>query len=492
MHLVRKKIIKVMSILLGVVICSCSTPPKIATLPSEFDSAATLFANAENLFNFNSHEKALEAYKEYLVRFRNGPNADMALMRIATIFLKQKNDDLKIVAYERLLSEYPNSSFVSDAMIEILISLYNEGRFKELILRSSEFINKCDSEAHLSRTYTILGDTYMSLDFPKDAVFFYHIAQQKAQSPEVEDILIKIKMAIYQLSAEDISSLLMRIDNEILKSYLLHQLGVHQFEKQNYPKASTLFSEFIEKFPNHERAKHTRDLIEDIHQRTDFKRHFIGCLLPLSGSFATFGRRALRSIELALDQYNFRLGHSKYQIVVKDTGSNQSQAIEALKHLDEERVAMVIGPVVTSEAVARESQKRKIPIITLTQKVRITEIGDYVFRNFLTPEMQVAAIVPFAIEQLGVERFAILYPDENYGNTFMRLFRDEVLDYGAEITAIESYQPDQTDFAGQISKLAKMDLEDWRSNMRHRRHKKDTVVVDFDAVFIRIRLKKPV
>jgi ABC-type branched-subunit amino acid transport system substrate-binding protein len=66
----------------------------------------------------------------------------------------------------------------------------------------------------------------------------------------------------------------------------------------------------------------------------------------------------------------------------------------------------------------------------------------------------------------------------------MRLFRDEVLDYGAEITAIESYQPDQTDFAGQISKLAKMDLEDWRSNMRHRRHKKDTVVVDFDAVFI--------
>jgi outer membrane PBP1 activator LpoA protein len=145
---------------------------------------------------------------------------------------------------------------------------------------------------------------------------------------------------------------------------------------------------------------------------------------------------------------------------------------------------MVIGPVVTSEAVARESQKRKIPIITLTQKVRITEIGDYVFRNFLTPEMQVAAIVPFAIEQLGVERFAILYPDENYGNTFMRLFRDEVLDYGAEITAIESYQPDQTDFAGQISKLAKMDLEDWRSNMRHRRHKKDTVVVDFDAVFI--------
>jgi ABC-type branched-subunit amino acid transport system substrate-binding protein len=178
------------------------------------------------------------------------------------------------------------------------------------------------------------------------------------------------------------------------------------------------------------------------------------------------------------------LGHTKFQIVVKDTGSNQNQAIDALKHLDTERVALVIGPVVTSEAVAHESQKRKIPIITMTQKVRIAEIGDYVFRNFITPEMQVGAIVPFAIEQLGIERFAILYPDENYGNTFMKLFRDKVLDYGAEITGNESYQPDQTDFSGPISKLAKIDLKNWRSNRRHRRHKKNTVVVDFDAVFI--------
>jgi ABC-type branched-subunit amino acid transport system substrate-binding protein len=453
-------------------------------VPSELDSAAVLFADAENFFKVNSYENALKAYKEYLVRFRNGSNADMALMRIATIFSKQRNDDSKIAAYQRLISEYPNSSFVSGAMLEILVSLYNEGKFKEVILKSSEFIDKSDSEAHLSLIYTILGDTYMSLDFRKDAVFFYHIAHQKALSPRKEDILTKIEIAIYQLSVEDISSLLMRIDNEFLRSYLLYQQGVHQFENQNYKEASKLFSEFVENFPSHEKAKHTKSLIEDIHQRTDFKRHLIGCLLPLSGPYATFGRRALRSVELALDQYNFRLGHSKFQIVVKDTGSNQSQAIEALKHLDEERVAMVIGPVVTSEAVAHESQKRKIPIITLTQKVRIAEIGDYVFRNFLTPEMQVGTIVPFAIEKLGIERFAILYPDENYGNTFMKLFRDKVLDYGAEITGIESYQPDQTDFAGPISKLAKIDLKDWRSNWRHRRHKKNTVVVDFDAVFI--------
>ena len=39
-------------------------------------------------------------------------------------------------------------------------------------------------------------------------------------------------------------------------------------------------------------------------------------------------------------------------------------------------------------------------------------------------------------------------------------------------------------FAGSISKLARIDLTEWRSNRRHSRHKKDKVSVDFDAVFI--------
>jgi ABC-type branched-subunit amino acid transport system substrate-binding protein/outer membrane protein assembly factor BamD (BamD/ComL family) len=472
------------SLLLATVLCACSTQSMISKVPSARDSATVLFANAENFYKNNSYEKALKAYKEYLVRFRNGPDADVALMRIATIFSKQKNDDLKIATYQRLVSEYPDSSIFPDAMLEILISFYKEGKFKEVILKSSEFIDKSDSETYLSRIYAILGDTYTSLDFHKEAVSFYHIAFQKALSPEKEEILVKIKTVISQLSAEDLSLLLMGIDNEFLKSYLHYQLGVYQFDKQNYTEASKLLSEFIEKFPNHEKAKHSKTLIEDIQQRTDFKRHRIGCLLPLSGPYATFGKRALRSVELALDQYNFRMGSSKFQIIVKDTGSNLNQAIEALKHLDAERVALVIGPVVTSEAVAHEAQKRAIPIIAMTQKVSIAEIGDYVFRNFLTPEMQVDAIVQFAVEKLGIERFAILYPDENYGNTFMKLFRDEVLGYGSEITGIESYQPDQTDFSGPISKLANIDLEDWRSNRRHRRHKKDTIIVDFEAVFI--------
>ena len=96
-----------------------------------------------------------------------------------------------------------------------------------------------------------------------------------------------------------------------------------------------------------------------------------------------------------------------------------------------------------------------IPIITITQKDKIPEIGDNVFRNFITPHMQVQALVSYAVESLGLRRFAILYPDENYGNTFMNLFWDQLLETGAKVVGLESYSPDQTDFADPIKKACR-------------------------------------
>mgnify|MGYP000287749782 CR=1 FL=1 len=55
-------------------------------------------------------------------------------------------------------------------------------------------------------------------------------------------------------------------------------------------------------------------------------------------------------------------------------------------------------------------QQMGIPIITLTQKDNIPEIGDKVFRNFITPKMQVQTLSSFSVESLGLFRFAILSP----------------------------------------------------------------------------------
>jgi branched-chain amino acid transport system substrate-binding protein len=480
-------------IILTFVICSCITQSLIQSTRSESALDDDLFNRAENLFQAHSYDNALNAYKEYLAQNPYGSKADLSLMRLAAIYSEQKNQEAMLMAYRRLIADYPESLFVADAMVKILVALYDEGKFKQVILQASAIIEKTDSTPHIFRTYAILGDTYMALGSPKDAIFFYHIAYQKAQTPEERHILLKLKAVISQLSTEDILSLLLRLDNKFLKSYLMYQLGVHQYEKQNYQEALKIFSEFIRNFPDHEEAGETKNLIGEINQRFAFKRRLIGCLMPLSGPYETFGKRALKGIQFALNQFNSQNNQPVSEIIVKDTASEPQLAIRALRQLDVDGVSLIMGPIITGKDAAREAQQRGIPIITLTQKIDIHEIGDYVFRIFLTPQMQVDAIVPYVVERLGLVRFAILYPEDVYGNTFMEVFRDKVIDYGATVVAVESYKSDQTDFAVQIKKLAKM-YQSGHSQVYDRcrqngsrgknRHAKSEVIVDFDAIFI--------
>jgi len=159
-------------------------------------------------------------------------------------------------------------------------------------------------------------------------------------------------------------------------------------------------------------------------------------------------------IELALNQFNAQPNVNPIQLLIKDSKGDPNEAVRAVESLAlKDCVTGVIGPMITSESAAIKAQGLKVPIMTLTQKPDITKLGDYVFRNFLTLSLQVKAIVAYAVQELGIKKFAILYPEERYGISFMNRFWDELIVHGAEIVGIESYGVDQTDFADVIKKL---------------------------------------
>jgi ABC-type branched-subunit amino acid transport system substrate-binding protein/predicted negative regulator of RcsB-dependent stress response len=470
------------------VFCSCSATQLNPESSPEPDGAAGLFFLAENLFQSNSIEIALKAYQEFFACYPSNSKADIALIRIATIYSKQEKFADSLDAYRRLIAEYPDSPLATDAMVEILILLFKKDQFKDVILQASKIIEKTDSETYLSRTYEVLGDTYMSLKSPKEAIFFY----QMAGLAEEQDIPLKLKTAASQLSEEDMLSLSTKLDDQFLTGYFLFERAVYQIQNENYKAALGIFSEFAANFPDHEKKHAAQQWVEEINDRLAFKRRLIGCLLPLTGPYAEFGNRALNGIQFALDQFNRQSNQPAFEIIIKDTRSDPGTAITAVRQFDKNRVSLIIGPIGASEHAALEAQIRGIPIIALTQKPGVPELGDYVFRLFLTPQMQIDTILPYVIKELGIRRFAVLYPEEIYGDTFLKLFRDRVLDYGATLVAVESYKPEQTDFALQIKKLSKT-LEGYadsypasrkRQMNRKFRHKKYEVVLDFDALFI--------
>jgi ABC-type branched-subunit amino acid transport system substrate-binding protein len=112
--------------------------------------------------------------------------------------------------------------------------------------------------------------------------------------------------------------------------------------------------------------------------------------------------------------------------------------------------------------------------------------------------LQVRAVAAYTVQELGIERFAILYPEERYGISFMNRFWDEIVARGADVVAIESYRPDQTDFADAIKKLVGLyyprleDPEEENADqpglaleaLSDEEEKEPEPIIDFGAIFI--------
>jgi ABC-type branched-subunit amino acid transport system substrate-binding protein len=129
--------------------------------------------------------------------------------------------------------------------------------------------------------------------------------------------------------------------------------------------------------------------------------------------------------------------------------------VQGVKTLQEKNVAGIIGPFLMEAEAGKEAEKFKIPLIAFTQKHDFPLQGDYLFANFITPEMQVQSLCNYIFADLGIKKVAILYPDEKYGIRYMELFRDIALEYEAEIVGIESYDGKKTDFTVPIRKITK-------------------------------------
>jgi branched-chain amino acid transport system substrate-binding protein len=413
------------------------------------------FEKAELLFQEQAYSQALAIYQDYLEQSPRGPLEDTALMKTGSLYMTLGNYTQARQAFQRLVSEYPKSPFVEDARFNIVLAYYKEDNYESAIKCASFILGTAKTPLQKFRIHNLMGYSYSATKQLKEAVESYMHAYQLALSQqERTEILVKVKEIITYLKEPELNSLLDAYKATVPGGYLRLQLArVYDLEDRIEPAIKVL-SDFISLFPQHEELETGVAMIEELKSRSLVDRFSIGCILPLSGPYATFGNRALMGIELALNEFNAQPGVNPIQLLIKDSKGDPNEAVKAVESLVlKSAVIGIIGPMITSESAAIKAQALKVPIMTLTQKADITKLGDYVFRNYLTPSLQVKAIVAYAVQELGIKKFAILYPEERYGISFMNIFWDELLVHGAEIVGIESYGSEQTDFASAIKKL---------------------------------------
>jgi ABC-type branched-subunit amino acid transport system substrate-binding protein len=491
---------------MAVVACMACAPrpkPELTPFPKSRAAADQLFQQAEKKYQASAFPEALVLFNQYLSRYPDEPLGPAALMRIGSIHGLQGNSSLARKAYARLMSDYPASSLRTEAMLENMSSLLGDGYHQEVVVQSTEALKLISIPSQRSRAFVLLGDAQAALGSQLKAVEAYTRALKLASPTEQELLVPKLRSAILHLSREEAEMLAQRGEDDLPMDYLLFQAGMLYAREGRAQDALILLKSFRGRYPGHEHAERAAHAMAEAEKAMPMERRVLGCLLPLTGAYQSMGQRALRGIELAVSMHNSATGVPPVQVIVKDTGSDAGQTLQALQELERENVSGVIGPLVHAEAINREAQRMGMPIITVTQKEGVVGVGDYVFRNFITPSAQMRSLVSYAVGHLGVTQAVILYPDETYGRTFMGLFRDELQARGGEILAAVAYSPEATDFSASIKKLLRFSQEIPKEpkperkelresgSRRSRMEERDTeLIFDFQAIFIPDEPKK--
>jgi branched-chain amino acid transport system substrate-binding protein len=243
-----------------------------------------------------------------------------------------------------------------------------------------------------------------------------------------------------------------------IQSYVIFELGEKYMQHGNNGAARSTFRTFIDKYPEHEYVSQAEQYILRMDSLEKVDPYTIGVILPLSGKNAPFGLKSLKGIQLALGVFGSNGNNLDPQIrlAIMDSQDDPEVAKIAVDRLiEEDSVIAIIGPLgmEPSESVAKQCALYGIPNISLSQTEDLEGLGSYVFKIGMSKVNQVQKLVSYAMDDLSIKKFGILYPEDNYGEQFTKYFWNEVLSKGGEVTAVESYPSGQADFRDNIKKM---------------------------------------
>jgi branched-chain amino acid transport system substrate-binding protein len=200
-------------------------------------------------------------------------------------------------------------------------------------------------------------------------------------------------------------------------------------------------------------------------KRSEQKEIKIGCITPLTGDNASYGRQTKEGVDLAVKEINAKGGVYGKNIVItyEDDQANPSIATEAIQKLiNSTKVKIIIGGFNSrcTLAMAPIAEKNKVVLISASSTADdIKNAGDYIFRIVPTNAAQGKTMADFAIDNLKARSAAVLYVNDDYGITLKDGVISQFKARGGEIKIIEAFNPNERDFRSQLAKIKAIEAD---------------------------------
>jgi branched-chain amino acid transport system substrate-binding protein len=459
------------------------------------------FFMAEHYFRQKDYDLALEAYEQYLLEYPLGDKVKDALARMGTIYYDRSQYGEALSLLKEAIKAFPLNARRAEVHLLIAETYYHLGKHQESKETALRWLELYKDYPKKEAVYYLLGRNSMELnEYARTLYWWLKILElpsiTEARRQEVRSHLTDV---IAKATEEQLEEMAAYAKGTDLIVPIHCRLGASFLRSDRLDEAREAAMEVLRLAPGEDWGMKARELLEEIDERLRVKLDVVGCLLPLSGPFAIYGQEVLRGLELGLGLFDKGSeGLSTLELVVRDTQGDPKKAVDAIRELnDDEKAILVIGPLLSrvAEAIVDKAQESGIPIITLSQSEGITDRGEMVFQNSLAHEDQLRSLTNKVIDEVGLKRFAILYPANSYGRYCMNLFWDKVEAKGGVINAVESYDPQGTDFTMEIKKMVGLfyprpspDMEEEGGELETRNPdmegEEPEPIIDFDAVFI--------
>jgi branched-chain amino acid transport system substrate-binding protein len=461
-------------------LANCASRPQqpAETAPTTKLSTATpaeaeaLWQQAEKAQKAGNLNVAIASWERIIQTYPNYAIAAKSFYTLGDIYLGKGQAEKALQYFDYLIYTYPGWEGIGLAKLDRMRAWSMTGKKKQVVKEAVPLweasSGNTDVQVGLSSLMAGVygGEGDLSTGFDWLTAGF-----GVARTPEQKKSLTQA--AVNLLNSADTSTLqrlLKKNPPDFMKVFLYYRLTQSDVQQGQADAARQNLTELLKRNPSHPLVSEMQGSVKGpsgpalspvpvpgpAEAATPVNPDRVGCLVPLNGPYAKYGDMVLKGLNLASEDWNEAHPNQRVTLVIKEAQADPDLATKSLEKLvTEDGVMAVIGPLgtQTAKAVAPMANKWGVPLLALTQQDEQTEGNRYVVHVFLDNRELVRTLVSYCKDKLGATRFAVLYPEDRYGQNLSKIFSEVVKEAGGSLLASVSYKDKSTDFREPIEKL---------------------------------------
>ena len=183
----------------------------------------------------------------------------------------------------------------------------------------------------------------------------------------------------------------------------------------------------------------------------------IGVLVSLTGSWSTLGKNTVAALQIAANQIAAQTrGRQRFQLLIRDTQLDPSEALDAIRDLNSRGVKIIIGPQSSAEVAMIKPFADANNILVISQGSTASSLAianDNIFR-FCPNDIREAEAIVALMQHDGIRAIVPLWRNDAGNNGLHDSVQIRFQALGGTVTPGFRYEPTTSDFSAAESSVS--------------------------------------